>query len=421
MKKGLMVLSLLALLLVSVLSVAGSVSTISEADVTVTSVEANGHALSTSSSRNIERSTEVKVEVAFVANNDVDPVQIEAVMRGYDHDDLIEDITDAFSMKAGSDYVKTLTLKFPRRLSTGKYDLKLRFDSQKGSFEKVYEIDVDTPRHSLRVDDVVFSPAYGVEAGRALLTTVRVENFGQKDEGSTKVSVAIPELQIKASDFVEEINDGKRKTSEELYLRIPNCATPGEYEAVVTVEYDDGDEKTTSKYPITVLEGGVCDKAPAQAASKTVITVASEAQTVTRGEGGAIYPLTLSNTGTAAKTFTVTAGGADWADLRVSPTNVVVVEGGQSKALYVYVSAKESASAGAHTVALKVESEGRTLWEGALNANVADAAGAEGSWKKPLEVVLVVLVVLLVILGLVIGFNKLKGNGEEPEAGQTYY
>ena len=44
--------------------------------------------------------------------------------------------------------------------------------------------------------------------------------------------------------------------------------------------------------------------------------------------------------------------------------------------------------------------------------------------KKALEVGLVVWVVVLVILGLIIGFNKLKGSDEEDEEkgdDQTYY
>ena len=45
-----------------------------------------------------------------------------------------------------------------------------------------------------------------------------------------------------------------------------------------------------------------------------------------------------------------------------------------------------------------------------------------GDVRTALEIGLVVLIVLLIVLGLIVGFNKLKGS-EEPEevSGQTYY
>ena len=60
-----------------------------------------------------------------------------------------------------------------------------------------------------------------------------------------------------------------------------------------------------------------------------------------------------------------------------------------------------------------------------LRANIAGGAAATSGLskiKKALEVGLVILVVLLVILGLIIGFNKLKGSEDEEEGDEkTYY
>ena len=50
-----------------------------------------------------------------------------------------------------------------------------------------------------------------------------------------------------------------------------------------------------------------------------------------------------------------------------------------------------------------------------LNANVVSPSGAEG-WsklKKGLLISLAVLIVLLVILGLILAFNRMKGEKEE--------
>jgi hypothetical protein len=95
---------------------------------------------------------------------------------------------------------------------------------------------------------------------------------------------------------------------------------------------------------------------------------------------------------------------------------------GESKAVFVHVSASENAQAGAQVFSVAVKSGDSTLKELALNANVVGGKSAAGASKvkRGLEVGLVVLVVLLVILGLVIGFNRLKESGDE-EDGQTYY
>ena len=203
----------------------------------------------------------------------------------------------------------------------------------------------------------------------------------------------------------------------------------GEYEALVEVSFDEGHEKVTETQLITVVDSGVCDESPVTGSvattGKTIITVGPESQDVRKGEGGAVYPVTLTNTGTVTKTYTVGVQAAPGLDVRVSPSNLVVLEGGASKAAYVYVSATEAASAGEQLFALQVKSGDETLKEVTLKANVVGEEATTAGWskvKKGLEVGLIVLVVLLVILGLVIGFNKLKGDEEEElEAGQTYY
>ena len=171
-------------------------------------------------------------------------------------------------------------------------------------------------------------------------------------------------------------------------------------------------------------EVSVSTPAPAADSGKTVITLATEAQDVVKGTSGAVYPLTLTNTGGVSKTYSLSATAGDWASVKLSPSNVVVLNGGETKALFVHVSANDNAQAGEQVFSLAVKSGEQTLKELVLKANVEEgkqSAASSVSLKRALEVGLVVLVVLLVVLGLVIGFNKLKGDEEEPREGQTYY
>jgi len=114
-----------------------------------------------------------------------------------------------------------------------------------------YELDVEVPEHKVDVDDIILSPSRRVKAGRSLLASVRVENNGDRREDGVKVTVSIPELDIQASDYVDELeaedeDDGDdQTTSEELWLEIPKCAEAGIYTVRAEVLYDDYDEKVS--------------------------------------------------------------------------------------------------------------------------------------------------------------------------------
>lgn len=428
--------SLLLLVIVAVLAL----SSIANAAVTINKVELDEDELSPTSTnfiRDMDKGDEFTVKVHFVSNESVDNAQVEAVLRGYEHDDLIEDISDVFDVKAGVTYVKKLNLKLPIRLEQGAYRLRVRLDDRKDATTQVdYYLEISSVRHLVQIYDVALSPENGVQAGRALLTTVRLKNRGEMKEQDIKIKVSIPALGVSASDFLDELDpeggDDDSATSEELYIRIPNCAEAGDYTLRVEVTYDEGDEKVSATMPLTVVDGDQCplkqnggsqDNAqPGQ----TIITIGPESQDVVVGAGGVVYPVTLTNTGSSAKTYVVDVQAADWAEAKVSPSNVVFLNAGESKAVYVYLSAKDNAPAGKQMFSVSVKSGDTTLKEVPLTANVVKAqekASSGVGLKRGLEIGLVVLVVLLVILGLIIGFNKLKSNDdEEPkEPEQTYY
>jgi len=260
-----------------------------------------------------------------------------------------------------------------------------------------------------------------------LLTTVRIQNIGDKDQESVRVRVSIPELGLSASEYVNEI-EGKDKdesvTSEELYIRIPECIEPKKYTVEVSLEYDEGYETTTEEYSILVT-GDVCAEEE-DVQKKTVITVGPESQSVERG-ATVTYPLIIENSGNTARTYVVSVDGADtWANVEVTPSNLVVLNKGESKQVFVSVTAKEDATLGEHMFVVSVSSGDKTLKQISLKGDVKQ--GTETgmiSLKRGLEIGVIILVVLLVILGLIIGFSKLRESEdedvEEPEKGETYY
>ena len=293
------ILSVLALLLVSVLAMSNVASAVSA---TIDEVKLDGDTLSPSSNNavlDVDRDQELEVRVRFTATANQDNVQVEAAIRGYDHGDLIEDITDAFDVKTGNSYIKKLTLPLRERMDQGKYLLRVRIEDRAGAtVTQTYTLDVDTERHNLQVYDVVLSPGETVNAGRALLAAVRVRNRGEKDEKNVKVTVSIPELGVSASDFIDEIekseDDDDETTSEELYLRIPDDAETGDYTLVTELQYDLGDEYVTQEQVIRVVGS---EKAMEEKKEKTILTVAADAQSLQAGGAEVAYPITLTNAG----------------------------------------------------------------------------------------------------------------------------
>ncbi len=382
-----------------------------------------------------DKNEEIGIQIVLTALDDLKDVQVEAVIRGYDHSDLIEDITAAFDMKANVTYDKKLTLKLPIRMDKDRYKLRIRVEDRNGdTTQETYDLQVQAKNHEIWLRDVIFNPEAYVKAGRALLTTVRVKNIGEQDEESLKVKVAIPALGISASDFIDELKEDESTTSEELYMRIPACAEPGDYDVKVTVEFNDGEDSVSTAKQITVVEGDACPLAKPSgkekpAEEKTIIAVGATSQEVTAGEGGTIYPVTITNQGSASKTYSLSVDvPGSWASYQVSPSNIAVVKPGETATLFVYLSAKEDAPEGENMFSITVSADGETLKQVPLKATVAkraEKAAAGLDWatvKTVLQIGLVVLVVLLVILGLIIGFQRLKGEDEgDEESGKTYY
>ena len=240
---------------------------------------------------------------------------------------------------------------------------------------------------------------------------------------------------MSASDFIDRLDaeDGNRDstTSEELFIRIPEDAESGEYTVIAEVEFDDGDSTSSASTTINVVGAPRMPQPettqPPSAEGQTILSIGPESQEVAAG-ASAIYPLTITNTGDASKSYIISVDGVDFGTASVTPTNVAVVAGGESMTLFVRVTPREDAT-GRQAFTVSVKSGGKVLKQVPLMADVkageADGGATDASRiKRAFEVGLVVLVVLLVILGLIIGFNKLRGpeNGKGGEEGsQTYY
>jgi len=392
-----------------------SLTAVSALPIVLNEVELDDTLLRTNSVNrlSLERGDEYELRIEFTPWDDIQDMEIRAFVSGFEYSDVedIEDQTANFDADENVTYVKRLNLRLPTDVDEDDYKLRLIFSDRFGDdFTESFNLHVDVPRNSLAIEDVVFSPSNAVRAGSALLTTVRVENKGERDQDDVKVTVDIPGLGITATDYIEEIeNDDEEEETEEIFLRIPKCAKAGNYDVNIDVEYSDRRRTETETHTITVLEDQTCNE---DDATQTTITLGNQMQNIISG-GTAIFPITVTNAGKTSRTFTINVPSQDWASVSVTPTSVLVVPAGQTQTSFVNVQVNDDAPGGAHSLVATVTS-GEHVQEVTLTSNVQAQSTTA---KRTLEVILIVLVVLLVILGIVIGIGHLRNK----EQAETYY
>ncbi len=380
----------------------------------------------TSTIRQLERGETFEVKVSLEAVKAVKDIEINVFVTGFDS--RTEQMTDSvrpFDLGENESIVKRLSLKLPDRAAEDKYKLRVVIsDRFSEPIVKNYNIKIQPSESDVVIRDFEVSPEEEVQAGRAILATVRVKNLGDSQEDDVKIRVSIPELGVSATapDFIDDLDAEESATSEEFFLRINGCARPGVYDVVAEVTFDDGDEKVTAKKPITITKGD-CEAVSESGSAKVgqvTIGIPPESQSVVAGGSAASYPITITNSGASAKAFVLSVDSADWADFRVSPSNLVTVKAGSTQTVYVLASARAGTQAGDKVFTMSVkDSSDNVLQTLALKAEVVGSAGSSSSIRNALTIALVVIVAILVLVGLVLAFRRVKG-GEEGE-GQTYY
>jgi hypothetical protein len=250
----------IALMLLCSLALVGAVAAI---PVTITRVEIDDHNLESDQTNRLDivRGEKVEFEVTLEASSDVDDAEVEVFVSGFEHNQemRLADHVGPFDMDAGVTYRKTLSITFPDLVDEDDYKVRIIVTDRNGrEVIENYNVKLDVERHELKIVDAIFTPSKHVQAGQALLSVVRVENFGEKDEEDVKVTFSVPELGLSATDYIDEIEADEEEETEELYLKLPKCAEPGKYDAVITVQYNDGFDRVAAQGQIEVLENPAC-------------------------------------------------------------------------------------------------------------------------------------------------------------------
>ncbi len=370
----------------------------------------------------VERGQSIDFEIILQSTEDLSNVEIQASLTGFEFSDNPNErafvVIPTFDADKGIRYVKRAKIMISDEFEEDNYQLRIFIaDRDHESLVEEFNVKIDVKRRAVRIDDISLFPSGTITGGSALLTTVRIENKGEKEEDDVKVTVSIPELGIEASDFIDEIeNDDDEEETEEIFLKIPKCPSrEGTYDVDVLVEFNEGRDSVSASRPIEIKKHESCDLAESP---KTTITVGSQMETFSRGAGG-VFPITVTNSGKTSKSFSVSVAGGDWASVKVTPSSTMVIDAGKTQTFYLFVQASEGAPLGTQVLTATISSGSETLQQVPLTANVTRAAGA--TVRRVLEIALIILVVLLIIIGLIIGFTKLRAEEEPAERQQPAY
>ena len=209
----------------------------------------------------VERGYTYDVEVEITALADLDDIELEVFVSGFEYGGLV-DTTSTFDADAGDTHVKRLQISFPDDVEEDDYRLRVLItDRNNDEIIQNYNVKIDVPRHGLKIEDVYFQPSGPVKGGEGVLASVRLENKGERNQDDIRVTVEIPTLGISGIDYIDEIeNDhNEERSTEEIFLKIPTCAAPGIHPVIITAEFDELTRDVTKTQHIVVEANENCN------------------------------------------------------------------------------------------------------------------------------------------------------------------
>ncbi|MFQ5620482.1 MAG: hypothetical protein ACE5FT_01405 [Candidatus Nanoarchaeia archaeon] len=252
----------------------------------------------------LERGYTYDVEVKLTALSDLDDIEVEVFVSGFEYGGLV-DTTTTFDMDSGDSHVKRLEISFPDDVEEDDYKLRVLVSNRNhGEIIQNYNLKIDVPRHGLKIEDVYFQPSGPVQGGEGVLATVRLENKGERQQDDVRVTIDIPTLGVNGIDYIDEIdnNHNEERGTEEIFLKIPRCAAPGVHPVVVKAEFDELTQAVTSTKQIVVEANEHCKEGKSDLQAQLLQLLSAE-----QANQANVAPVEdVEETSTARKAFQIT-------------------------------------------------------------------------------------------------------------------
>jgi len=354
------------------------------------------------------------LNVLYFAELNASDVVIEAELS-YGHGKKIEASTDPVDVFEGVLYMRDMTLNLKDDVestpSGESYTLDVRVKDGRGRTleSEEYLLNVQRKNDLLEIQKVMVPS--NIEAGKPVFMTVVVKNLGSDDQDDVYIKVTSPELGLSEEERAGDIkamdeNNGDEDTATiDVPLRIPKNAVEGTY--TLTVRAYNDNAAVEAKKTISV-------KGVQKAADSTDVVALVKALSLKQGKTG-VYQLSLLNLGNAAQTYSVSVEGLDgWGAAQVNPLSVKLSPE-SSQLVDVALTLSDSALVGEHSFTVKVDSDGKTVGELTLTANVEKNTFQVDAMLISVVVLAIVLVALIVVL------VKTRKSEDETEVEESYY
>jgi len=357
------------------------------------------------------------IKVSMTSLEDLSNARIEAVLT-FENGDSVADVTSTFNINDGATVTKQLELPLPGRFEQDSFNLRIRIVDEEGREKTAsYGVRISTQKLPFVLGSIILSPDGSLDAGKNLEVKLNLRNSGIMPLEGVVATVSIPELGISSSKFLDQIaNRNKESATADFLLKTKDDVITGTYTVRAEIVSQFESEREVKETQIFII--GKNDQTRQLAGDKLVITIPILEQDMSNDGSESIYPIILENKGQDVKTYTLLFDGDDWADLRISGSNVLILKPGESRTVNVYASAK-GAALGEHVIMATIKSDGNILKEIAFKANVADPNGsmyAYSSLKSFLKYSLIVFAFALAAVGLFFGArNYMEGDAKGKE------
>jgi len=368
----------------------------------------------------------LNLKVGLTALENINNAHVDAILE-FENGEAVADATRTFDISNGQSVTKSFDIPVIGKFEQNNFRLKIRVVDAEGNVEeKSYGLTISQQKFPFVISSIALAPEDDVEAGKNLIARLSFRNSGVLPLEGITAKVSIPELGISSTKFIDQIkNNDISEVKEDFVLKILDNAATGTYTVRAEIASQFGGDSEVKEIPVSII--GKNDQAIQIVNDKLVIKVPIIKQDVSDASE-VTYPITLTNQGPSAKTYTILLDGASWANLRLSESNTFVVKPKQSKTINVYASSNGNAK-GEQAFLVTVESEDNVLSQVKLKGNVASTKSSMAAvLANSFKIILIGAVVLLVLFGLIFGFRNYMGRGEsiseeipDEAEGEAYY
>jgi len=366
------------------------------------------------------------VRVRLTSLENAKDVHIDTILT-FENGDVVADSSTTFDIIKDQNAVKSFQLPSIIKSEQNNFKLVVRVVNADGdSEEKSYGLVISQKEFPFIISSISLSPESNVEAGKSLIAKLTFKNSGVVPLEGVNARVSIPELGVSSTKFVDQIKNNKlSELSEDFILKILDTVPTGTYTVKSEISSQFGGASEVKEIPVYVL--GKDEQSNPFANEKLVVNVPILRQDISNDGSEKVYPITLTNEGAGAKTYSLLFDIPQGVNLRLSDANVLVIKPKESKTINIYASTTSNIK-GEHIFLITIRSNDNVLKELSLTGNFIVAKGTSSPAQYSFEIFLII-VVAIIILGLsfavakYIQSNKQNISDEIPdkESGEAYY